>query len=165
MPKRIPTTALALLAVTALPVSANQLYLDGSIGNAEAEVGSLDADDTFVRLGAGVTLTEQISAEAGYWDFGSSQAGGVRVAADALYGAVKASTDIGNGLSLYGRLGLMRWDADVGRFDDDGFDLLFGGGINLQAGPGRLGFEIHFADMDDLDIRTLGVSYSLPIEF
>jgi hypothetical protein len=165
MPRKILTIASSLCAMLALPAFANQLYLDGSIGNAEAEVGSLDADDTFLRLGAGVTLTEQLSAEGGYWDFGSSRAGGVRVAADALFAAIKASTPIGNDLNLYGRLGLMRWDADVGRRDDDGFDLLFGGGIDFQAGPGRVGVEIHFADMDELDIRTLGLSYRLPIEF
>lgn len=165
MPRTTLKVAICLLAAASPLSFANQLYLDGSLGNAEAEVGSLDADDTFIRLGAGVTLNEQVSAEAGYWDFGSSRAGGVRIAADALYGAVKAGMDIGNGLNLYGRLGIMRWDADVGRSDDDGFDLLVGGGVNFQAGPGRIGFEIHFADMDEVDIRTLGVSYSLPIEF
>lgn len=144
---------------------ANQLYIDGSVGNAEAETSSLDADDTFLRIGAGITLTDQISAEAGFWDFGSSRDAGVRMSADAFYGAIKAGTDIGNNLNLYGRLGLLRWDADVGSLNDDGHDFFFGGGLGFQVGPGQLGFELHYSDLDSVDIRTLGVSYTLPIEF
>lgn len=153
-----------LMASMAPLAQTNQLYLDGSVGNAEAETRFQDVDDTFFRIGAGVTLTEQISAEAGFWDFGSSRDNGVRVSADAIYGAIKASTDIGNNLNLYGRLGLLRWDADVGNRNDDGHDLFFGGGIGFQAGPGQLGFELHFADLDNVDIRTFGVSYTLPID-
>lgn len=164
MRKTILALSGCLLASLSPLALANELYLDGSVGNAEAEVGSLDADDTFIRLGAGLTLSENLSAEAGYWDFGSSRAAGTRISADALYGALKAGMDIGNGLNLYGRLGIMRWDADVGRFDDDGFDLFFGGGIDFQVGPGRLGVELHFGDLDEVDVRTLGVSYSLPIQ-
>lgn len=144
---------------------ANQLYIDGSVGNAEAETSAFDTDDTFLRIGAGVTLTEAISAEAGFWDFGSSRVNGNRIAADALYGAIKASTEISNNLNLYGRVGLLRWDADVGLRSNTGHDLFAGGGIGFQAGPGQLGFELHFADLDNVDIRTLGVSYSLPIDF
>jgi len=164
MPKNLVALAASLLALASPAVLANQLYLDGSIGSAEAEAGPYDADDTFIRIGAGVTLNETISAEAGFWDFGSARDGGVRISADALYGALKAGTDIGNGLHLYGRVGIMRWEAEAGRFDDDGFDLIFGGGINYQVGPGRLGVELHYGDMDEVDMRTIGVSYTLPIQ-
>jgi len=68
-------------------------------------------------------------------------------------------------VSLYGRLGLLRWDADVGSSGDDGFDLFFGGGVGYQAGPGTVAFEIHFTELDDVDLNTYGVSYTLPISF
>ncbi len=60
---------------------------------------------------------------------------------------------------------MLRWDADIGNRDDDGYDFFFGGGIGFQAGPGQLGFELHYSELDDVDLRTLGVSYSLPIQF
>lgn len=161
----LTTASFLLMAILAPLATANQLYADGSAGIAEAEAGDFDTSDNYVRIGAGVTLTEQFSAEAGFWDFGSSRDSGVRISADALYAAIKASTPIGNNLNLFGRLGLLRWESDVGPFDDDGHDLIFGGGVDFQAGPGRVGFELHFTDLDDVDIRTLGVSYSLPIQF
>lgn len=159
------TASSMLLALLAPLAAANQLYADGSAGISDAEAGNFDTTDNYTRIGAGLTLTEQFSAEAGFWDFGSSRDNGVRIAADAIYAAIKASTPIGDNLNLFGRLGLLRWDSDVGPYDDEGHDLIFGGGVDFQAGPGRVGFELHFADMDDVDVRTLGVSYSLPIQF
>ncbi|MGQ9426477.1 outer membrane beta-barrel protein [Gilvimarinus sp. F26214L] len=166
MKKTLLTIAGCVACAAMAPLGyANQLYADGSIGIADVDVGPYDTDDTYFRIGAGVTLTENISAEAGFWDFGSSRVRGARVAADALYGALRASAPVGNNLTLFGRLGLLRWDADVGTQDDDGHDLFFGGGIGLPVGPGQLSFEVNFSELDEVDLRTMGVSYSLPLEF
>ncbi|MEX1034204.1 MAG: outer membrane beta-barrel protein [Cellvibrionaceae bacterium] len=169
MQKTILTIGSSLVIAAFAPFAlANQLYVDGSVGIADAELGRFETDDTFLRLGAGVAFSEELSLEAGFWDFGSASQQGVRVSADALFGAVKASTSIGNNLTLYGRLGLLRWDVDVSGptffEDDDGHDLIFGGGIGFPVGPGQVGVEIHFADLDEVDLRTIGVSYTLPID-
>lgn len=158
--------ACSLLMVTLPTLSlADEIYIDGSIGRSEAESGPWETDDTYFRVGAGLNLLDNVSVEAGFWDLGSDRDRGVEISADAFYAAVKAQTDIAYNLKLFGRLGLMRWDADIGSDDDDGHDLFFGGGIGFQAGPGVASFEIHFMEFDQVDINTFGVSYTMPISF
>lgn len=56
--------------------------------------------------------------------------------------------------------------AFLGCGDDDGNDLFYGGGIAFDMGAGRLNLEILLSelgsDLGDVDVSTLGLSYSFP---
>lgn len=157
------TGAAALLAATTL-TQAQELYVNGGIGNADADVGAFNADDTYFRIGGGVAIGDITYIEAGYWDMGRARTRGFSVSADGLFTAVKMGVDIGNNMELYGRVGLYLWNVG-GTIHDDGLDLFFGGGLGFDVGPGTLGVEVHILDLDRVDLTTLGVAYTLPIEF
>ncbi len=160
----------ALIAVISSPSFAEGLYLDLGFGNAEAEVDDLEGDDSYFKITIGGHFgdNENISVEGGFMDLGEAEDGPFSVSADGLFGAIKGSTEIGNGTTLYGRIGLFMWDGEAcvsgfGCADDDGTDLFFGGGLGWQVGPGILGVELHFLELDDVDVTTIGGAYSFPI--
>ena len=143
---------------------AEELYVNGAVGNADAEVDIFDADDTYFRIGGGVAIGDITYVEAGYWDMGRARARNFSVSADGLFGAVRMNFDIGNNMKLYGRAGLYFWDVG-GTIHDDGLDLFFGAGLGIGVGPGTLDIEVHLMDLDRVDVTTFGVAYTLPIEF
>lgn len=161
-------TIAVLLMAFSQQVLSQELYFDGGIGNAEAEAEGAEGDDTYIRLGLGYRQSDMVAFEGGYWDLGEAEDGGVSVSADGLFGAVKGTLDTGGTVDVFGRAGLLMWDAEAcasgfGCSDDDGIDLFFGGGVSFPAGPGDLNVELHLMELDDVDVTTIGASFSIPI--
>lgn len=162
------SSLMGIALVTLLLASATQaegLYGDVGLGMSKAEEDSLEAKDTYIRLGLGVEVTDQIGIEAGVWDFGSDTENGIKVKAWGLYSAARAQVDINPSFQLYGRAGLILSETDVGPDDDRGLDLFIGGGIGTPIGPGLASFEVHLMDLSGIDVSTVGFAYSLPIVF
>lgn len=132
-----------------------ELYFDGGLGNANVELGNVDDDDIYMRIGIGGELSDTLSVEGGYWDLGDPAS----VSVDGIYGNIKASMPLQGNLRLFGKVGLYMWDAGPA----DGNDLFFGGGLSFgNIGPGNLSAEIILMDLDDADATTIGASYSIP---
>ena len=140
---------------------AAELYFDGGLGNADVELGNLDDNDTYMRIGIGGKLSDTLSIEGGFWDLGDFSGGGASVSVDGIYGNLKASMPLEGDLRLFGKVGLYMWDAGA----DDGNDLFFGGGISFgKVGPGNLSAEVLLMDLDEADATTIGASYSIPFK-
>lgn len=144
------------LLFTSQTLYAAELYFDGGLGSANVELGNVDDDDIYMRIGIGGELSDTLSVEGGYWDLG--EPGGISV--DGIYGNLKASMPLqGGDMRLYGKVGLYMWDAGI----DDGNDLFFGGGLTFgKVGPGNLSAEIILMDLDEADATTIGAAYSIP---
>ena len=144
----------AAAAAVSIPLAANAdsgFYIGGSVGSATLEEDfdgfRLDADNTAYRFVAGWQLSDLLSLEAGYKNFGSFDdsftVGGepvdVSIEADGWMLGGTASLPLGPALSLYGRAGAFIWDADAevnsiveGRTDDT--NPYYGGGAKVAIG-------------------------------
>lgn len=164
---RLTQTILALFAFAfSQQALAEGWYFDGGIGNADVEEGGFDGSDTYFRIGAGYESSDVLSYEGGFLDLGDADDGGVTASADGLFGAVKGTMP-GDSVDLFGRIGIYMWDAEtcidgLGCSSDDGSDIFFGAGVGFDAGPGSLNVELHLMELDDVDVTTIGASYSVP---
>lgn len=147
-----------------IPSSA-QFFIEGGLGNANAEEDDIEGDDMYSRIAAGYQYSDALSFEGGYWDLGEPEDGPVIAAADGIYAAVKGTFDTGGSAGVFGRVGLYSWDSticvrSVGCLDDSGSDIFFGGGVGFAAGPGTFNLELHLMSLEDVDVTTIGASYS-----
>jgi OOP family OmpA-OmpF porin len=130
---KLHRTALWLLPLTLLAAPAARaegLYLNGALmlrhydlSQPGADHGSTDGDGYSLtpKLSGGWRFNDTWAVEAGYTSFGrpthrytrDGQAGELRAKSDAWFGAVRASTRLGENLTLFGKLGLDRHRFDV----------------------------------------------------
>lgn len=143
------------------------LYFDGGLGNADVDIGGFGGSDTYLKIGIGDEISENLGWEAGYWDLGEAEDSGVTASADGLFGNLKASHELNSDTSIFGKIGLFMWDGSTNCCgSEDGNDLFYGGGISFAVGSGHLNLEILLtelgADLGDFEITTIGGSYSIP---
>jgi opacity protein-like surface antigen len=139
-------------------------YLGVGFGNSKVDISDSDADDiedtdTFFKIIGGIPLQNNFSIEFGYVDFGSYSAHYPfadetdKADANALYAAALGKVAIGNGLSLFGKLGLDYWTADVSADYDVGLGPQSASGdgsdVSLMFGIG-LAYDLS----DNLSIRA-----------
>lgn len=136
--KRLIATA-ALATLVASPVLAQSYpgvpdagpYLGAGIGHAKLDNDTLDwlddigasTDDTDVsyKLFAGYQFNPYFAVEAGYIDFGSFTASGsdggdsanLKLGVEGFTAALVGKLPIQSGFSVYGKLGMIAWDADL----------------------------------------------------
>lgn len=158
----ILTTALAL---PVMPAAAEGLYGDIGVGISHLDKDSISVKDTAIRAGLGIDLFDYLSAEAGLWDLGSDDDHGVKLDAKTLYTGIRAHTDVTARVQIYGKVGLLLWDTDVGDDNDNGIDLYLTAGVGTPIGPGLASFEINMMDMGGVDAETYGFAYTIPIVF
>jgi hypothetical protein len=154
--------------ISPLSFAENHMYLDLGLGNADVEVDDLEGDDTYFKITIGGQIGDGMYVEGGFMDLGEAEDGPFSAEADGLFGALKFGTETGNGMLLYGRIGLYMWDAEgcvsgFGCADDDGTDIFFGGGVAWKVGPGTLGAELQILELDDVDVTTIGAAYNFPL--
>lgn len=152
------------------PLLAQNLYLDGALGNANVQEddSDLEGDGTYFRVGIGNRYSEAVAFEGGYWDLGEAEDGIFSASADGLYFAVKGISKTSETMHLFARVGIYMWDATrcaggFGCVDDDGSDPFFGGGVGFDAGQGTFNVELHLFELGDYDVQTIGASYTLPL--
>ena len=130
---KLHRTALWLLPLTLLAAPAARaegLYLNGALmlrhydlSQPGSDAGSQDGDGYTLtpKLSGGWRFNDTWAVEAGYATFGrpkhhytrDGQPGELSAKSDAWFGAVRASTRLGENLTLFGKLGLDRHRFDV----------------------------------------------------
>ncbi len=151
---------------------------------------NLDEEDTGYSLYGGMPFNENLDIEVSYQDFGEATLSGVNgnqfsyegvtyqfntsatLSADARsFGfAAKPKYEISDGVILYGKLGVHKWNSEfnitsttaTASDDESGTDVFFGGGVqvSLENLSGRAGFSRYDLDGDPVDSINIGLSYS-----
>ncbi|HEY3487827.1 MAG TPA: outer membrane beta-barrel protein [Gammaproteobacteria bacterium] len=144
-------------------------YLDLGLGNSTVEIDDFEGSDTYFKVAIGGEISDNITAEGGFWNLGEAEDAGVEVSADGLFGDVKFSHDLNSDTSIFGKLGLFMWDGEACAgvcASDDGNDMFYGAGVGFAVGSGTVNIEILMselgADLGDFDVTTIGGSYSIP---
>ncbi len=168
---------LALLAGPALAAD-NGFYLGAGIGQANVQVEpgeglpTFDEDDTGYKLIAGFRPLDWLGAEVNYVDLGapSGEVAGNVVETDAkglsAFGIVFLELPL---VDLYGKLGVIRWDASANipaldlSGDDSGTDFAWGAGlqVRLLSFGVRLEYErFEISDLDESSFLSLSLTYT-----
>ena len=168
---------LLLLALSLLPITAFAGWYGGvGAGQSQADVDcdlditcSADDTDTAIKLFAGNQITQNLGVEFGYVDLGEMKINGsdsflgtanASIEATGFFAAVTGSMPLG-GVSLFGKLGLLRWDIDAnvntsigsGSVSESGTDPFLGVGAQIPLGQNlaiRAEWE-RFMDIGDTD--------------
>lgn len=171
-----------LLLLSNLAEAQGPFYIFGSLGNTSADIAfgglnRVDDDDISYALGAGFVISEILSIEGAYHDFGSHN-GETDCPPDfaCLIVPVSTKADLtGISLSLigsvpvadrfeaYGKVGVVSWDTDFSgissAFNTSGEDLLYGVGLRWSIEDRwRVSAEYSRVDLD-LDTARIGLSY------
>lgn len=149
---------------------------DGSFTSQSSD----DKGDGF-RVFLGFGGNETFSFEFGYSDFGKASfkaesdgsgfwpAGPMSVTASpsGLDLAVVGKAPVGESVTLFGRLGVVKWSVDSdasiggqsGSGSDDGSDIFFGGGVEFgRSGPMSVRAEYAKYSFDDADLDSMSLS-------
>jgi opacity protein-like surface antigen len=177
MTRPLLLAALALLAAPAMAAD-NGIYLGAGIGLSNVTVNDVDSlpafdeDDTGFKVIAGIRPLDWLGAELNYIDFGTpmSNAAGTRVESEATAFAAFAVAFLALPIvDLYGKLGVVRWDASVRAMDvglsaeDSGTD--FAWGLGVQARLLSLGLRLEYerfeiGSFDETRFLSLSVTYT-----
>jgi hypothetical protein len=185
--------ALLSLAVVAIfagaaPVSAkNGIYIGGSIGQTTLKINEFNldledfdykADTTSYKIIVGYRFFAYLAVEGSYVDFGtledSSDAGGEPVSVET---DLKGYDAFAVGLlplgivDVFGKIGVVSWDADfsaaIGEITDfdsgSGTDLVYGAGVQVRfKGLGVRGEVEYFdiADADSVYLISVGATFT-----
>jgi hypothetical protein len=162
------TLALLLVSGTAWAGSDSGLYLGASVGSATVEDSgsSFDGSDTgfkvFGGYNFGLVPLVDVAVEASYVDFGTAEDSGAEVSVSGLdaFGLVGLSM---GPVSLFGKAGAIRWDAEVsGSADESGTDPAYGLGLQFQllSIALRAEYEMFSLDEGDVTFASIGASFT-----
>jgi OOP family OmpA-OmpF porin len=149
---------------------------------------SLDEDDNSTEIFAGVQINENFAVEAQYMDFGEATLTGdngdrftyqgteyvftadnvaIEAKGESIGIAGLLGTDVTDRVHLFGKLGLHLWDTELseassagfGKADDDGTDLFYGIGANINATEKFIvRLEAEQYEVDDWDVTNVSLS-------
>lgn len=176
MENKLALIAVALsFSLTAVAQAQEEgFYLDASVGQTDINESGWD-DGTSFSLGAGYSFTKHISIEARYIDFGEFDDNAPPVwtlSGDALVVDLVASYPLTDRVSMFAKLGVFGWDAELSEdgfgelASDDGTDITYGVGVSLSFADRfssyiqfkRYAFEVSGEDLD-LDDIAIGLQY------
>jgi len=166
-------------------------YLNNEIDTGVTNISSnLDEKDSGYSLYAGLPMNDNLDFEVSYNDFGEASLSGVSgnqfildgttyqfnatatltASATSIGFAAKPKVEISEGVVLYGKLGVHNWDSELNitsttataNADDDGSDVFYGAGIELNLAnlKGRVGYSLYDLDGEDVDSINVGLSYN-----
>lgn len=112
---------LLLAALAAAPAFAQDMYVTGSIGQAQQKVSYGDESDNEHKVGAsaafGYRFTPTVSVEGGYAKFGKisdgDSSGRATIESDAFYAAVVGTFPVSPNVSLIAKLGVARGSSEL----------------------------------------------------
>lgn len=174
---------ISLVAPAAAADQDAHFYTFLNVGNADTDyrtiVDEVNDDDRSFELGFGYAFNRYWAVQGSYHDFGEPAGfvaqcppdvlciapniiGGLheKVSFDGWSVALRGTLPISEQFALFGKLGMVAWDASSTHLSDSGEDLVYGAGVIWNvAGP--WGVQLTFEELD-LDIQTvsLGVIYS-----
>lgn len=171
--KRIRLLIVALgLSLVGLPIlsqaAGENWYIGGSVSQAYVDETGIDDDDTGFNIFGGYRFNEYFAIEAAYYDFGDMSDNGNKFSIDGGSLGVIGSIPVAKRFSLFGKVGIHAWDADVsgaiaGEFSDTtDTDVFYGVGAEYQlSGPWSIrgDFTRYEVDDFDVDVASLGLSY------
>jgi len=159
--------ALVLSAgVTGAAHAGDGFYVGGGAGQASADEGPYDDQDTALSLFGGYQFNRWFALEGGYIDLGEIEPNraGASLEADTFYVAAVGTIPVNDAFAVYGKVGVHRWNADTGLAvlggDDSGTDATYGVGAQyrfnerfaLRAELSR--FELGDADVDVAQVQA-----------
>jgi len=153
----------------ATAASAGDTYAGGSLGSASPDSSSFD-DSIGWKIFGGYALNEVLSVEGGYTSFGEMdgpmQFGATNVLEITGFEvAAVGSFPINSQLSVFGKVGLLSWEAELSNpnstatNNNSGSDLFYGIGGQYEI-SGNLAIRASWESysMDDLDVSFLSAS-------
>jgi len=161
--------------VTAVPAAPSHSYLFAGAGQANVDDSDTDfkGTSTIFKIGGGFSITDNISVEAYYLDFGESKdtIGSVKIKATGSGVAATAvsSLSLNDMFDLYAKLGVLSWHtkaepAGYSSETDSGNDLIYGIGGMYKLSPTigiRLDYEQSDLDGTDINVISANVIYHL----
>lgn len=177
---RFASAGLVCLVAPALANAGSGFYIGAGAGGAtvESNLGDsglpniptdidLDEDDTATKFFVGYTFDlpfVDLAAELGYVNFGEPE---LDIAGDEFtqdttgFNAWGIATLNAGLIDLYGKLGLIAWEAEQAfqgfDRDEDGTDVAYGIGAAFGLGPLEVRGEYEVYDLDDSDISMISV--------
>lgn len=136
-------------------------------------VPQCDDSDSAWRILGGYRFNRNLAAELGYINFGEfvfgdGGANSVSVEATGFELVAVGMWPVSNEFSVYGKIGLFRWDTDAtgtgvfaGSVSDSGTDLTFGAGVQYDFTKqfGVRGEWQRYSADDDVDVFSIGVVF------
>jgi hypothetical protein len=177
-------------------VKSEEMYVGIDYLNNEIETGvtnvssTLDEEDSGYSLYVGLPMSNTMDIEVSYNDFGEASLSGVSgnqfkigsdtyeftataslaVSATSVGVAAKQKLELTEGVMLYGKLGVHRWDSKfsvsstdtTASLDDDGADVFYGAGLEVSMSnlKGRIGYSLYDLDGEDIDSVNVGFIFS-----
>ncbi|MBL1274782.1 MAG: porin family protein [Ectothiorhodospiraceae bacterium] len=143
---------------------ASNLYFGVQLGNANYDTLN-DSSPAFALFG-GYHLNEVLALDVAYTSFGEAEDDSNKLEATAFSLGILGKLPIKTDLTLYGKVGLAKWDADLtiptfGSGTDSGTDVYFGAGIDYDISGSsavRFGIDFYTFDGDDVDEDIASVS-------
>jgi OOP family OmpA-OmpF porin len=155
--------------------------LDSSLGNFSATTS--ENKDTIFNLYGGYLVNKYFALELGYVDLGevradstvdgsgsfNSGSAGFGIETTGFTAGIKGLMPFDNGFSLYGKAGMIRWDAEAtvsnnnlsASASTDASDPYYGAGASYDLGQVRLIAEFVKYDLGgtDADVMSAGIEY------
>ena len=155
---------------------AQQAYVGGAFGQADAEVVGIDiGDDSSFKFFGGAKINQNLGFEIGYVDFGEATLtgnGSLTLSASGIDFALMGYIPVGQNVDLFAKLGLLMWDADAtfvnvpgfgtGTVSDDGNDINYGFGAIFGVSNNvsiRVSYEMY--ELDDIDVTNMSIGASV----
>lgn len=144
----------------------------GQVSIQEEEDGlDLDASDTSFKVFGGYQVTEHFAVELSYIDGGTAedtiQGVDIEISSDGVQGSLLGIVPIGDRFALYGRAGILSWEAELyASFGNsflsettEGEDFAWGVGGKFVVTPNLLvRVEFEGADLDGTDMRNVSAA-------
>jgi OmpA-OmpF porin, OOP family len=163
----------SLLAVTQVHAEEDRKSRFG-IGVAKVQIElddlGLKGDDTGWEVFTGYEFNRYVAIEAGYINAGEAEdsAFGLDFTAEstAFHASVLISAPMGSAFSIYGRAGLLHWEAEQSASDGfitvseeiDGDDPFYGVGAAISGPIAMVRLEYRIAELEDSDLTAIGLS-------
>lgn len=165
---------LAVVLLAGIGVADAGIFFGASVGDTKltSDEANFDANATGYKVFAGFTFMKFVGLEASYVDFGEpedeiSPGSDLTVDVTGWDVFVKGILPIGDHFDLFGKAGIVVWDAEqtlsgiTGSASDDGNDPVYGVGMTFRFAKVvgiRLEYErFDIEDTDDVDMASAGI--------
>ena len=160
----VVASLLGMLASAPAMATKGGFYIGGSVGGATTEFDEggqkIDESDTAWKLFAGYHFLQFFAVEGGYRDLGTLESVGAKVSPTGWDIAGLAGIPLGP-VYLFGKLGVIKWDADTNfAGDDDGTDYEAGIGASIDLWKIQLRGEVEYLDaLEGSVMYTVGAAW------
>jgi len=136
--KCLAVTTLLICGITSTSYASPGVYFGVGLGQSKLNETGFD-DDKGKKLFAGYQFNRYIAVEGGYTDFGSFSSSSINTMSElkGIEATVLASYPIGSRFSVFGRLGMWKWDYDTEAGgsaiqSESGSDVVHGAGVDFK---------------------------------